>query len=177
MFQIPTLEPKKHEKSVLYLMQDYNFNFLKNVYLEFFIQGFYQHLTELGQLNWQDNLRYAEEIKTFKNLKNTSGAVVRRCSVKKGVLRNFTKFTGKHLRDSLFFNTVAGLEATEHLWWLLLVLVEWSVFLYLCCTSVRCNFIKKGALAQVFSVHFAEFPRTPFLTKHFQWLLLSIRSL
>ena len=51
MFQIPTLEPKKHEKSVLYLMQDYNFNFLKNVYLEFFIQGFYQHLTELGQLN------------------------------------------------------------------------------------------------------------------------------
>ena len=83
-------------------MQDYNFNFLKNVYLEFFIQGFYQHLTELGQLNWQDNLRYAEEIKTFKNLKNTSGAVVRRCSVKKGVLRNFTKFTGKHLRESLF---------------------------------------------------------------------------
>ena len=27
----------------------------------------------------------------------------RRCSVKKGVLRNFTKFTGKHLRQRLFF--------------------------------------------------------------------------
>ena len=29
-------------------------------------------------------------------------AVVRRCSVKKGVLRNFAKFTGKHLCQSLF---------------------------------------------------------------------------
>ena len=31
-----------------------------------------------------------------------------RCSVRKGVLRNFTKFTGKHLRRSPFFNKVAG---------------------------------------------------------------------
>ena len=31
----------------------------------------------------------------------------RRCSVRKGVLRNFAKFTGKHLRQSLFFNKVA----------------------------------------------------------------------
>ena len=28
---------------------------------------------------------------------------------KRGVLRNFTKFTGKHLCQSLFFNKVAGL--------------------------------------------------------------------
>ena len=33
-----------------------------------------------------------------------------RCSIKKGVLRNFTKFTGKHLCQSLFFNKVAGLH-------------------------------------------------------------------
>ena len=32
-----------------------------------------------------------------------------RCSVKKGVLRNFAKFKGKHLYQSLFFNKVAGL--------------------------------------------------------------------
>ena len=32
----------------------------------------------------------------------------RRCSVKKGVLRNFAKFTGKHLCQCLFFNKVAG---------------------------------------------------------------------
>ena len=29
---------------------------------------------------------------------------------KKGVLRNFAKFTGKHLYASLFFNKVAGLR-------------------------------------------------------------------
>ena len=33
-----------------------------------------------------------------------------RCSVRKGVLRNFAKFTGKHLCQSLFFNNVAGLR-------------------------------------------------------------------
>ena len=31
-----------------------------------------------------------------------------RCSVRKGILRNFAKFTGKHLCHSLFFNKVAG---------------------------------------------------------------------
>ena len=30
--------------------------------------------------------------------------------MEKGVLRNFTKFTGKHLCQSLFFNKVAGLR-------------------------------------------------------------------
>ena len=54
------------------------------VYLGIFIQGFYQHLTGLGQLNWLEkkilffaaylpNLiwRHVDEIKTSKNLKNT----------------------------------------------------------------------------------------------------------
>ena len=63
-------------------------------------------------------------------------AVVRRCS--NGVLRNFGKFTGKHLCQSPFFSKVAGLRfwhrcfpvnfakflrtpfSTEHLRWLLL---------------------------------------------------------
>ena len=34
----------------------------------------------------------------------------RRCSVKKVVFRNFAKFTGKNLCQSLFFNKVAGLR-------------------------------------------------------------------
>ena len=34
----------------------------------------------------------------------------RRCSIRKGVPRNFTKFTGRHLCQSLFFNKVAGLQ-------------------------------------------------------------------
>ena len=55
---------------------------------------------------------------------------------KKGVLKNFAKFTGKQLCQSLFFNKVGGLWHScfpvnfvillrtpffkEHLWWLLL---------------------------------------------------------
>ena len=39
-----------------------------------------------------------------------------RCSIRKGVLRNSTTFTGKHLCQSLFFNNVAGLRPREHLW-------------------------------------------------------------
>ena len=38
-----------------------------------------------------------------------------RSSIKKGVLRNFTKFTGKHLCQSLFFNKVAGLRPATSL--------------------------------------------------------------
>ena len=33
-----------------------------------------------------------------------------RCFVRIGALRNFAKFTGKHLCQSLFFNKVAGLR-------------------------------------------------------------------
>ena len=35
----------------------------------------------------------------------------RTCSIKKWVLRNFAKFTGKHLCQSIAFNKVAGLRA------------------------------------------------------------------
>ena len=34
----------------------------------------------------------------------------RRCSTRKGVLRNFAKFTGKDLCQSLFFNKATGLR-------------------------------------------------------------------
>ena len=66
---------------------------------------------------------------------------------KKGVLRNFAKFTEKHLCQSLFLNKVAGL---------------WP-----------CNFIIKETLVQVFSVNFAKFLKTPFFTEHLWWLHLS----
>ena len=47
------------------------------------------------------------------------------CSVRKGVLRNFAKFTGKHLCLGLVFNKVSGLRpATFLLVIRLLVLVE-----------------------------------------------------
>ena len=69
-----------------------------------------------------------------------------RCFVKKGVLKNFAKFTGKHLCQSLFFNKVAG---------------------------NACNFIKKEDLAQVFfPVNFSKFSRTLFLQNTSGRLLL-----
>ena len=34
-------------------------------------------------------------------------------SCRKGVLRNFTKFTGKHLCQNLFFNKVADIRPTN----------------------------------------------------------------
>ena len=73
-----------------------------------------------------------------------SEAVVRRCSVKKGVRRNFTKFTGKHLCQRLFFNKVAGL----------------------------CNFIKKESLTKVLSCESCEISKNTFFTEHLWWLLL-----
>ena len=48
-------------------------------------------------------LQYCE---VYKNARSSQ----QRCSIIKGVLINFAKFTGKHLRQSLFLNKVAGLK-------------------------------------------------------------------
>ena len=56
---------------------------------------------------------------------------------KKGVLRYFTKFTGKHLCQSLFFNEVAGLSPA--------------------------TLLKKRLWHRCIAVNFVEFLRTPFL--------------
>ena len=56
---------------------------------------------------------------------------------RKGILRNFTKFTWKHLCQSLFFNKVVGR-----------------------------NFIKKEALAQVFPCEFSKISKNTFFTEH-----------
>ena len=45
------------------------------------------------------------------------------------------------------------------------------------CRAKTCKFLKQETLAQVFSVNFAKFPRTPFLIEHLRWLLpFHIRS-
>ena len=67
---------------------------------------------------------------------------------KKGALRNFAKFTGKHLCQSHF---LIKLQA--------------------------CNFIKKETLPQVFSCEYCEIFRAPFLTEHLRWLLLKVLSM
>ena len=49
-------------------------------------------------INCTDKLCYL-----YENFQNTEAAT-------EGVLKKFTKFTGKHLCQSLFFNKVAGLQ-------------------------------------------------------------------
>ena len=68
-----------------------------------------------------------------------------RCSMKKGVLRNFAKFTGKHLCQSLSFNKFAG----------------WSTTL-----------LKKRLRRRCFPVNFAKFLGTTFLQNTSGRLLL-----
>ena len=75
----------------------------------------------------------------------------RRCSVRKGVLtRNFGKFTGKHLCQSLLFNKVAGVKPA--------------------------TLIKRDSDTGFFSVNFAKFLRTPIFPEHFH-ATASYRSL
>ena len=51
MFQIPTLEPKKHKKISAVYDEGLQTLVSSEKYLKFLIQGFYQDLTELGQLS------------------------------------------------------------------------------------------------------------------------------
>ena len=60
-----------------------------------------------------------------------------RCSTRKGVLRNFTKFTGKDLCQSLFFNKATDLRSA--------------------------TLLKKKFWHRCFPVNFAKFLRTLFL--------------
>ena len=76
---------------------------------------------------------------------------------KKGVLRNFAKFTGKHLCQILFFNKVAGLRPAT-----------------LLKKSLRPpTLLKKSLWYSCFPVNFAKFLRTPLFTELLRWLLLS----
>ena len=72
----------------------------------------------------------------------TPEAAVQGCSVcKRGVLRNFAKFTKKCLRQSFFFNKVTGLIKLQ---------------------ALVCSFIKKETLAQVFPCEFCEISKNTF---------------
>ena len=57
-----------------------------------------------GELYLRENY---PKMAASKKIRGHTEAVARRCSVKKDVLRNSAKFTGKHLSQSLFFNKAA----------------------------------------------------------------------
>ena len=67
---------------------------------------------------------------------------------KKGAFKYFGKFTWKHLCRVLFFNKVAG---------------------------GACNFIKKEAVAQLFSCEFCEICKNLFFTEH-PWMTASYQT-
>ena len=66
---------------------------------------------------------------------------------KKGALKNFAKFTGKHLCQSLFLNKVVGLRPV--------------------------TLLKKRLWHRSFPVSFPKFLRTPIFIEHLWWLLLN----
>ena len=68
--------------------------------------------------------------------------------MKKGVLKNFTKFTEKHLCQSLFFNQVEGLRPA--------------------------TLLKKRFLAQKFSCEFCEISKNKSSYRNLWWLLLTV---
>ena len=67
---------------------------------------------------------------------------------KKDVLRKITKFIGKHLGQSFFFNKVEGIRPT--------------------------TLLKRRLWHRCFPVNLTKFLRTPFLKEHLRWLLLQI---
>ena len=78
---------------------------------------------------------------------------------KKGALRNFAKFTEKHLRQSLFFNKENGEKPNpKEMWNMGLIRISKVSKLQ----AEACNFIKKEALAQVFSCEFCEISKNTF---------------
>ena len=79
------------------------------------------------------------------NAERKAHSTYQRCSLRKGVLRNFTKFISKYLCRSLFFNKVADL----------------TLQLY-----------KKGDSSTGVFLWVAKFLRTPFLQNTSGWLFL-----
>ena len=77
-------------------------------------------------------------LKRFKVCLRNCRSSHQRCSLRKGVIRNFAKFTGKHLCQSLFFYKVAGQGLRP------------------------ASLLKKRLWHRCFPVDFAKFLRTPF---------------
>ena len=90
-----------------------------------------------NQLPGSDHLSNAvKELPAFYNVFIFSSSLPK-VFFKKGAFKNFEKFTGKHQRQSLFFNKIAGLRTA--------------------------NLLKKRPWRSCFPVNFAKFLKTPFL--------------
>ena len=61
---------------------------------------------QLNKYSWAKSISnfFQREYWNDKNIRSSH----QRCSIKEDFIRNFTKFAGKHMSQSLFFNQVAG---------------------------------------------------------------------
>ena len=98
--------------------------------------------------NLQQNLRFLQHSSRYYLPCQKQPAEV---FCKNGVLRHFTKFTGKHLCHSLFFNKVLGLRLA--------------------------TLFKKRLWHRCFPVNFVKFLKTTFYIEHPWWLLFPRLSL
>ena len=105
---------------------------------------FWRALKQIKQLFWKVRFLLKLSIKSHRSSH-------RRCSLRKGVLRNFTKFIGKRLCQSLFFNKVAGIRPT--------------------------TLLKKRLSHMCFPLNFVKFLRTPFTQNTSGRLLLNLLKL
>ena len=81
---------------------------------------------------------------------------------KKGVLRSFTKFTGKHLFSCEFCEISKNPFFTEHLWWLRLSFPEKISPFYINSTKNKMSRWKVTFRKQVFSCEFCEISNNTF---------------
>ena len=88
------------------------------------------------------------KVANFTQKKEVKLKLAEKVFCKKGSLRNFANFTGKHMYQCLFFKKVAGLRPT--------------------------TLLKKRHWHRCFPLSFTKFLRTPFLTEHLRWLLLNL---
>ena len=103
------------------------------------IVGFCQRITIRisGKQLWRNCCwkKYSPNILKFPIIRSS----YRRCSIKIGVLKIFSKFTGNNLRHNLFFNKVAGLRSAT---------------------------LFKKTVAQVFTCEFCKIFKNTFFTGH-----------
>ena len=85
----------------------------------------------------------------------------RSCSLRKGVLRNFAKFRGKQLCQSLFFNKVAGLDLWHRCFPVKFCEISKNTFFYRTCPVAVSE---KLAFFEVSQVGLGGAIETPFLT-------------
>ena len=90
-------------------------------------------------------LKHTQSVPKYHRMKINTEAVTWRCSIK-SVFKNFAKFTGKHLCQSLF--------SLQRLW--------------------SATLLKKRLWNRCFPVNFSKFLRTVLFIEHLRWLFLQL---